>query len=167
MGGHHGGVLPFHTPTASRQMNRATRAFFLLPLVAGCYVYHPVGAAAPVGRERVRLTLTDSGAVTLASQLGPATEEVSGQVLADSAGAYVVSVLGTRRRGGIETDWRGEHVVIPRLLVAQTQERRFSRKRTVLASIALVVAAAGLREAFWGPGGVFGGGGPGGGPSPR
>lgn len=78
-----------------------------------------------------------------------------------------MSVLGTRRRGGAETDWKGEQVVIPRLLVAQAEERQFSRKRTILASLAVVVIAAGAREAFWGPGGVFAGGGPGGGPSPR
>jgi predicted alpha/beta hydrolase len=148
-------------------MTRVTRTLALLPLLAGCYVYRPVGAADPVGRDRVRLTLTDSGAVNLASQLGPATEEVSGRVVSDSAGAYLVSVLGTRRRGGTETDWRGERVAIPRLLVSHAEERRFSRRRTVLASIAVMAAAIGAREAFWGPGGVFAGSGSGGGPSPR
>jgi hypothetical protein len=130
-------------------------------------MYRPVTGTTRVGSTRVRLTLTDSGAVSLASQLGPATEEVSGRVLTDSAGAYVVSVLTTRRRDGVESDWKGELVTVPRILVARAEERRFSRKRTLLASLAVVAAAVGAREAFWGPGGVFGGAPPGGGPPPR
>jgi hypothetical protein len=126
-----------------------------------------VGTSGPVGGDRVRLTLTDSGGVALASQLGPATEEVSGRVLGDSAGAYVMSVLGTKRRGGAETDWRGEHVAVPRILVARAEQRQFSRTRTALASLAVIAAVVGAREAFWGPGGVFGGAPPGPPPGPR
>jgi hypothetical protein len=144
------------------------RLFLLLaPLIVGCYTYQPVVGAAPRTHERVRLTLTDSGAVSLASQLGPATEEVSGRLSADSGGAYLVSVLATRRRGGFEIDWRGEQVAVPRALIARAEQRRFSRARTMIASVALVVVAAVAREAFWGPGGAFGGAPPGGGPTPR
>jgi predicted alpha/beta hydrolase len=148
-------------------MTRATRAFLLAPLLAGCYEYRPVTESVPVARDRVRLTLTDSGAVSLASQLGPATEEVQGRVLSDSAGAYVVSVLETRRRGGAETDWKGEQVVVPRIFVARAQQRSFSRRRTAIAALGVVAAMIVAREAFWGPGGVFGGAPPGGGPGPR
>jgi hypothetical protein len=149
------------------QMNGVSRAVLLAPLLTGCYVYRPLSDRIPVARDRVRLTLTDSGAVSLASQLGPATEEVQGRVLTDSAGAYVVSVLETKRRGGVELDWKGEHVTVPRILVARAEERRFSRTRTLLASLAVVAVTIGAREAFWGPGGVFGGAPPGGGPPPR
>jgi hypothetical protein len=149
-------------------MRARTRAMWLsFPLVAGCYVYRPVSGPLSSARERVRLELTDSGAVTLASQLGPATEEISGRVLGDSAGAYVVSVLGTRKRGGAELDWKGEQVAVPRALVARAAERRFSRRRTAIASLALVAATFGARQAFWGPGGVFGGAPPGGGRTTR
>ena len=147
--------------------SRIRALVFLLPFAGGCYVYRPVGAADAIGRDRVRLTLTDSGAVVLAAQLGPSTEEVSGRMVQDSGGVYVLSVLGTRRRGGAETDWQGERVSVPRPLVARAEERRFSRRRTVLASVGVIVAALVAREAFWGPGGVFAGGPPGGGPTPR
>jgi hypothetical protein len=160
------GALPSYTAHIEH-MTRVTRSLLLLPLVAGCYVYRPVRGPTPVGGDRIRLTLTDSGAVSLASQLGPATEEVSGRVLSDSAGAYVMSVLGTKRRGGAESDWKGEHVTVPRILVARAEERRFSRTRTLLASLAVIAITVGAREAFWGPGGVFGGAPPGGGPPPR
>jgi hypothetical protein len=155
------------TPCILQIMTRVVRSLVFVPLLAGCYVYRPVTDAAPIARDRVRLTLTDSGAVSLAAQLGPATEEVQGRVVTDSGGAYVVSVLGTRRRGGPETDWKGEQVVVPRILVARAEERRFSRTRTLLASLAVVAVTIGAREAFWGPGGVFGGAPPGGGPPPR
>jgi hypothetical protein len=149
-------------------MQRFTLSFTLaLPLLAGCYTYQPVVAAAPRSREPLRLTLTDSGAVTLAAQLGPATEAVTGRLRADSGGAYIVSVLATRRRDGPEIDWRGEQVAVPRALIAHAEQRRFSRTRTVLASVGLLVVAVAAREAFWGPGGVFGGAPPGGGPDPR
>jgi hypothetical protein len=149
-------------------MIRSIRCILVaLPVFTGCYTYKPVTGTPPTPRERVRLTLSDSGAVSLASQLGPATEEVSGRLTADSAGAYLLSVLATRRRGGLEIDWRGEQVAVPRVFVARAEQRRFSRARTVLASVGLVVAAAAAREAFWGPGGVFGGAPPGGGPAPR
>jgi hypothetical protein len=149
-------------------MNHRVRLLVLFaPLVASCYVYRPVARAGRLGGDVVRLTLTDSGAVSMASQLGPATEEVSGHILADSAGAYTVSVVGTRRRGGLEMDWRGEHVTVPRTLVARTEERRFSRQRTIVAGVSAILAAFVAREAIWGPGGVAGGAPPGGGPTPR
>jgi len=148
-------------------MTRTIRVFLLLPLLASCYVYRPVPGVGAIRSDRIRLTLTDSGALALAAQLGPSTEELSGRVLRDSAGVYVVAVVGTRRQGGADMDWRGERVAIPRPFVARAEERRFSRKRTIIASVALVAAALAAREAFWGPGGVFGGAPPGGGPTPR
>jgi hypothetical protein len=148
-------------------MNRVIGLILVLPLLGGCYTFAPVGGKPTVGGDRVRLTLTDSGAVALAPQLGPATEEVTGQILGESNGAYVLLVLGTRRRGNVETEWRGEQVAVPRVLVARAEARRFSRTRTALASVGLVAAVLGARAAFWGPGGVFGGAPPGGGPPPR
>jgi hypothetical protein len=142
-------------------------ALTLWPALAGCYVYGPLGSAHRASGDRIRLTLTDSGTVSLASQLGPSTEEVSGRIVADSSGVYVISVLGTRRRGGVESDWEGERVAVPRLLVARAEQRRFSRPRSVLAGATFLVATLGARAAFWGSGGVFGGGAPGGGPTPR
>jgi hypothetical protein len=139
----------------------------VVPLIAGCYTYQPVVGATPSTHERLRLTLTDSGAVSLAAQLGPATEEVSGRLSADSGETYLVSVFATRRRGGSEIDWRGEQVAVPRALIARAEQRRFSRARTMLASVGVVVLAAVAREAFWGPGGAFGGAPPGGTPTPR
>jgi hypothetical protein len=136
-------------------------------LLLGCYAYRPIASGPPPAGEDVRVALTDSGAVILAAQLGPSTEEVSGRVLADSGGTYLLAVRGTRRRGGVEMEWNGEQVAVPRIFVARAEERRFSRRRTVVAAVGLVTAAIVARAAFWGPGGVFGGAPPGGGPAPR
>ena len=144
------------------------RLTLLLPLLlAGCYVYRPVTGTVPPPGERVRLTLTDAGTADLAAQLGPSTVELSGQLVYDSADAYLISVLGTRARSGIEAGWRGEQVTVPRSLVAHVEQRHFSRTRTVLMSVGAIVAVIAAREAFWGPGGVFGGAPPGSGPGPR
>lgn len=144
------------------------RSTVVLPLLlAGCYVYRPVTGTIPPTGDRVRLTLTDAGTANLAAQLGPSTTELSGRVVQDSADAYLVSVLGTRARSGVEAGWRGEQVTVPRSLVASLEQRRFSRTRTVLMSVGAIVAVLAAREAFWGPGGVFGGAPPGSGPGPR
>jgi hypothetical protein len=47
------------------------------------------------------------------------------------------------------------------------ERRTFSRTRTIITGVGVVVAALVAREAFWGPGGVFGGAPPGPGPGPR
>jgi hypothetical protein len=159
-------------PPVSHGHIRSMHRFILLavvavPLLAGCYTYRPITNPGIRNGELVRVTLTDSGAVSLASQLGPATENVSGRVVRDSAGSFVLAVSGTRRRGGLETDWKGEHVTVPRPLVAHLEQRRFSRRRTALAAVGLVAIVVGTREAFWGPGGVFGGAPPGGSGGPR
>ena len=145
------------------------RPFLLVaPLLVGCYVYQPVADVSPAPGQRVRLTLTDSGTANLAAELGPSTELLSGRLLSDSTGGYLVSVSGTQKRGGVETGWKGEQVIVPQPYVARFEQRRFSRTRTILMGVATVAAGFVVRQAFWGPGiGGFGGGGPGGGPGPR
>jgi hypothetical protein len=157
---------------STQMLTRATltRRLVLLvgPLLMGCYVYQPVADVRPAAGQRVRLRLTDSGTANLAAQLGPSTENLSGRLLGDSTNGYLVSVLGTQKRGGVETGWNGEQVIIPQPYVAVFEQRRFSRTRTVLMGVATVMASLALREVFWGAGiGAFGGGGPGGGPGRR
>lgn len=140
--------------------------FFFVPLLAGCYQYEPVQTtSSPVGQP-VRLTLTEAGSVNLAAELGPSVEAVGGRLLGDSGSAYVVALSESRKRNGMEIDWRGEQVSISKSLVADIRKRQFSPTRTGLLSAGVVTALVVLERAFWGPGGVFGGGppGPGGGP---
>jgi hypothetical protein len=141
--------------------------FFLVPLLAACYEYEPlVTASSPIGQP-VRLTLTEAGSVNLASELGPSVEAVAGKLMNDSGDSYLVALSESRRRNGIEMDWRGEEVSISKSLVAGIQLRQFSPSRTAFLSAGLVTALVALERAFWGPGGVFGGGPAGPGPVPK
>jgi len=123
----------------------------LAVLLGGCYGYYPVTPPGPVGRQ-VELTLTDSGAVVLARQIGPFAEAVSGRLAADSANSVIVSMSGVRQRDGNETSWKGERVSIPWPLVSRVSERRFSRARTILFGGATAVALVALRSALGGSG---------------
>jgi hypothetical protein len=127
-------------------------------LGTACYEYLPARSATPLLGKRVQLSLTDSGSVVMASRVGPSVDAIEGNLLADSAGAYVVGVTLTRARSGAETDWRDERVVVPHPLVASFAERRFSRSRSTFAgalmSAGIVAVTVGLR----GNGGSTGGG---------
>jgi hypothetical protein len=88
-------------------------------------------------------------------------------MVADSAGSYLVSVSGTRRRDGQESDWKGEMIDIPRSLVSTVTERRFSRARTTLFTGITTIAMVAVKRAFGGAGGANAPGGTGGGTGPR
>jgi hypothetical protein len=113
----------------------------------------------PIGKE-VQLTLTDSGSVFMTPKLGPSSEAVYGRLAADSAGQWILSMTGVRQRSGVDIDWKGERVAVPRVFVASASERRFSRARTAVFSTILTVALVAAREAFSGAGGATAPGGP-------
>jgi hypothetical protein len=161
------GVAAFSLNRRSMRHRFFLTLSFLVPSLGGCYAYEPVTDTRPLAGHRVRLTLTDAGTANLGSQLGSSAEALSGRLVNDSAGAYLVAVLGTRTRSGLEADWKGEQVAIPRPFVARVEERRFSRTRTALVSVGLIAAALIAREAFLGETKSFPGQPPGSGPGPR
>jgi hypothetical protein len=127
-------------------------AFFALS-ATGCYAYYqPVNT--DLTGHQVQLSITDSGAVILAPQVGVGIESVDGRLVTDSAARYLVSVSGTRRRDGLEADWRGERLYVPHALVASISERRFSRARTTLFVAATTIAMIAIKQAFGGAGGA-------------
>jgi len=119
----------------------------------GCYGYYQPVNSNLTGHQ-IQLSLTDSGAVILAPQVGFGIESVDGKLVTDSAARYIVSVSGIRRRDGMEADWRGEPVYIPHALVSSVMERRFSRARTTLFAVATTIALATVKRAFGGAGGA-------------
>jgi hypothetical protein len=131
----------------------------------GCYGYYKPVTSNLTGHQ-IQLSITDSGAVVLAPQVGVGIDAVDGKLVADSAARYVVSVSGVRRRDGLANDWKGEPVYIPHILVSSIMERRFSRARTALFATATTIAMVAVKHAFGGagganaPGGSPGGGGP-------
>jgi hypothetical protein len=104
-------------------------------LLAGCYTYRPlasVDTAMPAPGTQVETRLTTAGATALASQIGPDVLLLQGQVVsADSSGlTLAVNHSETARR--ISSDWKGEHVTVPREDIASVQERKFSVGSTAL-----------------------------------
>jgi hypothetical protein len=94
--------------------------------LCGCYTYRPLVPPEPVAGTRVSADLTEEGSRNLSGEIGPAVEHVEGQVLrVDSAGIQL-SVLQVEGFKGIQSDWNGEPVVIPRTAVAGWQQRRLS-----------------------------------------
>ena len=135
-------------------------------LLSGCHRYEPVTAATVANGSSVAVSLTDYGTANLGRLLGMGVGTVEGNLVSVSDSAYTLTVQVVRQRNGIETFWRGERVAIPRTDVAEIRQRRFSRSKSALATVAVLAAAFGAVEAFIGTGsgapppGGSGGGGP-------
>jgi hypothetical protein len=124
----------------------------LLATLAGCHRYEPVTAATVARGSNVAVSLTDHGTANLGRLLGMGVGTVEGSLMTVSDSAYTLSVQVVRQRNGIETFWRGEQVAIPRVDVAEIRQRRFSRSKSALATVAVIAAAVGAVEAFIGTG---------------
>lgn len=144
-----------------RESKRASVGLLAATMAAsiGCYGYTTPPPGASLAGSEAQLWLSDSGAVVLASAIGPAAESVMGRVVSDSDAIYVVALATVRRRDGEETSWRGERVSIPRILVIDSGTRRFSLSRTALFSGLVSASLLAARQAFQGRGSGAGGGG--------
>jgi len=141
-------------------------ALLLTTLLAACHRYEPVTAATVASGSNVAVSLTDYGTANLGRLLGMGVGTVEGNLVSVSDSAYTLTVQVVRQRNGVETFWRGERVAIPRTDVAEIRQRRLSRSKSALATVAVLAAAFGAVEAFIGTGsgspspGGSGGGGP-------
>src|ERR1700674_1631011 len=123
-------------------------------VLSGCYEYLEVPATPNLAGHEVQLSITDSGSLVLAPQVGYGIEAVDGKLISDSDMRYQVAVTGIRRRDGMEADWKGEAVSIPHDVVSTVMERRFSRARTTLLAGATTIAMIAVKRAFGGAGGA-------------
>jgi len=119
----------------------------------GCYVYVPARDANSLVGRRASITLTDSGSVVLERRVGTGVVNLEGTYLGDSAGTHLLAVEVTRSRDGAESDWTGEHVGVPRVLVTSLEERKFSVARTAFAGalgtagvVAITLALRGIAD---------------------
>lgn len=127
-------------------------ALVLTTLLGACHRYEPVTAATVDRGSSVAVSLTDYGTANLGRLLGMGVETIEGNLVTVADSAYTLAVQLVRQRNGIETLWRGEQVAIPREDVAEIRQRRFSRSKSALATVALLAAAYGAVEAFIGTG---------------
>ena len=138
-----------------------------LLVVSACHRYEPVTAATVDRGANVSVTLTDFGTANLGRLLGMGVGTVEGELQSLSDSALTIAVQLVRQRNGVETFWKGEAVTIPRSDVAEIRQRRFSKGKSAVATVAVIAAAVGAVEAFIGTGS---GGSPptgSGGPGPR
>ena len=134
----------------------------LVSALCGCYTYRPLVSPDPVAGTRVSAQLTEEGSRDLSGKVGPEVEHVEGEVLrVDSAGIQL-SVRQVEGFRGIESDWNGEPVVIPRTAVAGWQQRRLSLGGTGFVGGLVLGGVYAMYRLLGGPG-IFQGGGRGGG----
>ena len=155
-------------PAASSVLGPRPFSFTLLLLLGvACHRYEPVTAATVERGADVSVALTDFGTANLGRLLGMGVGTIEGELLSLSDSALTIGVKLVRQRNGIETFWKGERVAIPRSDVAEIRQRRFSKGKSAVATMAVIAAAVGAVEAFIGTGS---GGSPptgSGGPGPR
>jgi hypothetical protein len=134
-------------------------------LLAGCYTYRPLVTPAPQAGTRVSAELTGDGARDLSGQVGPEVEHVEGDVLGVDSTGVQMAVRQVETTRGIQSDWKGEKVTIPRSAVSGWQQRRLSVGGTGFLSGLVAGGLYAMYRLFGGPGlinGGDGGSGPGG-----
>ena len=117
-------------------------------LLVGCYTYRPlpaVDAVMPGPGTQVEARLTTAGAADLASQVGPDVLLLEGQVLSADSSGVTLAVNRVETGRHIGSDWKGEHVTLPRADVASLLVRRLSVGGTALLG---GLAGGGLAAAF-------------------
>jgi hypothetical protein len=120
-------------------------------LGTGCYTYNSLAGASPKTDERIRLTLTDAGAIAMSGYLGANVETVDGRLQARSEQGYEVAVASTELRGGALREWNGELATIPSVYVARAESRRLSVSKSALITGGIVGIAVAAARAFGGP----------------
>lgn len=109
--------------------------------LSGCHAYHPIQAAPRPGAT-LAFVLSDQGRVDLGPTVGQGAELVEGTLERASDSGYVLQVRVVDFIDGRTDRWSGERVTIRPQGVAAIRERRFSRRRTLLAAAAGIGGAA-------------------------
>lgn len=130
-------------------------ASLCLPVLAGCYALQPVSTPVPQQGTRVAFDVNDAGRVALGGSMGPAIEQVEGNLLEAESDAYLLSVTAVRLLDGGEQRWAGEAVRIKREYINNTYVRKFSPGRTVAVSAAGIAAVVAIATASLSPGGTI------------
>jgi len=105
---------------------------------------------------KIRISLTDAGADSLARYLGPGVETIDGKLISTDDRGVSLSVSQVAMKSGQDQFWKGETVVIPRYSLSTVQARRINKSKSLLLGGAFVVALASIKLS--GVGGGNGGG---------
>lgn len=152
------------------RLRRPAFVLALLSLVAhtACYAYQPAVGTPRIGNN-VRLQLTEAGTTEQAKYLGPNVQEITGplhDVL--PSGTLVVTPEWVKTSSGVLQPWSGEGSVhVPREYVRTLEVRTFNRRRTTVASVAVVGGLVAIAIIALKVGGAHGDAGPSGGTPTR
>jgi hypothetical protein len=127
----------------------------ILCILCACYESVPTELGRIQPGLKLRVSLTDMGADSLARYLGPGVETIDGRLIDATATGVSLAVTQVSMRSGEEQFWKGETVVIPRSSLGTVQSRRVNKLKSFLIAGASVVALASLKLA--GVGGNNGG----------
>jgi hypothetical protein len=131
------------------------RARYLAPVLCvlcACYESVPIELARVQPGAKIRISLTDAGADSLARYLGPGVETIDGKLISTSDSGVSLSVTSVAMRSGQDQFWKGETVVIPRYSLGTVLARRVNKPKSLLLGGAFVVALATLKLAGVGGG---------------
>lgn len=109
-----------------------------LSLQVGCYSYLPLQTSVPATGKRIAVLLNDRGRASVTDRLGSAIDKVDGLLVSGDEASITLEVYRTLDLRGNAATWTGERVQVSREGISGYQERQFSRKRTVLLTVAVV-----------------------------
>jgi len=101
-----------------------------VPLLAACYSQVPLTTPMPAPGTRIVAQVSDSGIVALSNALGPGAVEVEAEIAAARATSWDLRMVRVDYRGGTSVLWNRELVSVPRSMLVQPIERRFSKRKS-------------------------------------
>lgn len=138
----------------------------LLGFQSACHTFMPLQESVPERGLIIGVVLNDQGRSLVGDRLGESVDRVEGVLVSDSGSTITLNVTRTRSLRGTSAVWTGETVSIPRQGIRGFQERQYSRGRTALLVVGLIVGLAAVASVITLAAGGFGDndGGGGGGP---
>lgn len=102
-----------------------------------CFAYAPVRST-PAPGSQVALEITDEGRVALNEKIGPGVVRLEGTLAGVEGDDLLVDASAARQVRGYVSELGGVRVRLPQRFVTRMDERRFSKKRTLMVGGALV-----------------------------
>lgn len=149
-------------------MKRLALAGSCMLLSEGCFTYRLLGSADTAMRTsgtKVEIRLNSWGAATLANQIGVDVLYLQGDILAVDSTALGLAITASETARRVRTEWKGEHLTLPREDIASVSQRKLSVGATALMGglaggglVALAAAFSGASSSSGSTGGGKAGG---------
>ncbi len=114
----------------------------LLAVQTACHNYLPLQESVPEGGAVIGVVLNDQGRALLGDRLGESVDRVDGVMVSQTEASITLNVTKTRSLRGSHAVWSGESLTIPRQGIRGYQQRQYSRGRTAMLVVGLVLGLA-------------------------